>query len=117
MEFGIVGWSYGVIVPKAITFFIDGTAKVFDHHGNPIRDFKGTHAEVVQQLDDLKVEWQKLSCAGFPQLPYEELAKLESLPPTPLDELQKIKNKALRQDCMRARREAIEVLEAELADA
>lgn len=46
-----------------------------------------------------------LTCAGWPQLTYEELVKLPELPPTPVEELLKIPNLTLRRDAVRARRE------------
>lgn len=47
-----------------------------------------------------------IACAGWPQLPYDELKKLPSLPPTPYEELQKIPDPILRRDALRARQEA-----------
>lgn len=47
-----------------------------------------------------------ISCAGWPQLPYEELKKLPEVPPTPASELCKIPDPALRRDALRLRHEA-----------
>jgi hypothetical protein len=139
--FGVQGWSWGSPQPRAITFFLDGTAKVSDQHGRPIRgtsvDNKevlfaitppvhdeaptvraklATHAQVIAALHKERVDWRTLSCAGFPQLPYEELKKLgDALPPTPLEELRKIKDADLRKAAIRARREADEVRDREMA--
>lgn len=35
--FGVQGWTWGEPRPQTITFFLDGTAKVCDQHGRPIR--------------------------------------------------------------------------------
>lgn len=117
-EFGVVGYSYGEIRPTAITFFIDGTTKVSDHRGNRIKDYDGSHQQTIEKLKDAGHDWQKLVWAGFPQLPYEQLAELSQLPPTPIDELAKIKDTSLRKDALRIRREADEAAakELELAD-
>lgn len=115
--FGIQGWEYGEVRPRSITFFTDGTTRVVDHRGNAISEYTGSHASVIARLKDSGIDWQKLDYAGWPQLPYEELKELVKLPPTPLDELQKIANKELRTDAMRMRREsdAAAAEEAELA--
>lgn len=76
-----------------------------------------THAEVVAALVADHIDWQKLPCSGWPQLPYAELKKLPKLPPTPAEELRRIPNTAVRKDALRARREADESLAAELAEA
>ena len=129
--FGVQGWTWGEPRPKSITFFLDGTAKVCDQHGRPIKgtvvdnkevrfahgppssdDMLGsrstfaTHAQVILALTAERVDWLKLDMAGWPQLSYAELVKLPSLPPTPLEELRKIANPALRKDALRARRES-----------
>ena len=133
--FGVQGWTWGEPRPKSITFFLDNTAKVSDQHGRPIKgtvdpstnrevrfasrppaqdDPPGaraglaTHAQVIAALVVERVDWQKLACAGFPQLPYEELKKLPSLPPTPIEELRKIRDPQLRKDALKARREVDE---------
>lgn len=142
--FGIVGWSWGEPRPKTITFFLDGTVKVCDQHGRPIkgtvmngkevlfamtppqsddnptaRAKLATHAQVVAALaaEDPPIDWKKLTCAGWPQLPYADLSKLkDKLPPTPLEELRKIKDPNLRKDSLRARREIDAVMAKELED-
>lgn len=103
--FGIQGWEYGEVRPKCITFFIDGTTKVSDHHGNAIQDYAGTHKEVIVKLREHGLDWQKLDSAGWPQIPYTELKELISAPQTPLDELVKIKNRELRMDAIKYRKE------------
>lgn len=103
--FGIQGWEYGEVRPRAVTFFMDGTTRVSDHRGNAIPELAGTHAEAIAKLQDSGVDWQKLDWAGWPQLPYDQLKELVRLPETPLDELQKIKDKELRADAVRIRRE------------
>ena len=130
--FGVQGWMWGEPRPTSITFFLDNTAKVSDQHGRPIRgvvtpDSKevrfahappsddqapdaraglATHAQIIAALALERVDWQKLSWAGWPQLPYDELKGLPRLPPTPLEELRKIVDPSLRKDAMRVRREA-----------
>lgn len=139
--FGVQGWLYGPPKPTCITFFIDNTAKVSDQYGRPIKgavinnkevyfalgpppdrkdnpnpkDRKNlaTHATVIEVLEKEGVEWQTLTYAGFPQLPYSELKKVKQLPPTPIDELLNIPNPALRRDAIRIRRELDEVMERE----
>lgn len=122
--FGVQGFSWGEPKPKSITFFIDGTTRVSDQHGRPIlramQDNKevrldGPHATVIAALAKERIDWTKLACAGWPQLPYAELMKLKSLPPTPLEELRKISDPAIRKDALRARRESDAVREKELA--
>lgn len=138
--FGVQGWNWGEQRVTSITFFLDGTAMVCDQHGRPI---KGTvvdnkvlkfvttspeiqggdtaarakcarHAEVVAALAVERIDWQTLVCAGWPQLPYAQLKALKELPPTPLEELRKIKDSLLRKDALRIRREVDEAREKEL---
>ena len=52
---------------------------------------------------------QTIACAGWPQLPYEELKKLKVVPPTPAEELRKINDAVLRRDALRYRREVDEM--------
>lgn len=79
------------------------------------RKMYATHAQTIAALDAERVDWTKLACAGFPQLTYDELRALKNLPPTPIEELRKIQDSALRRDALRARREADEVIAAEVA--
>lgn len=58
--------------------------------------------------------FRMIACAGFPQLPYDLLKKLPELPPTPYEELRKIRDSKLRQDALKARRERDEQREKEL---
>lgn len=103
--FGIQGYEYGEVRPKSITFFVDGTARVGDHRGNPIQVYAGSHKEVIVKLEDAGVDWQKLDWAGWPQLEYSELKELGVTLVTPLDELVKIKDKELRTNAIKFRRE------------
>jgi hypothetical protein len=64
-----------------------------------------THAQVIEALTAERIDWQKLTSAGWPQLPYEQLRQLKNLPPTPEEELLKILNPRLRRDALRAKRE------------
>ncbi len=41
---------------------------------------KCTHAQVVEALTNERIDWQTLSCAGWPQLAYDELKKLKPRP-------------------------------------
>lgn len=147
-EFGVQGWNWAEPRLTSITFFLDGTAKVSDQYGRPIKGTiieggkavlfaqkapldpgqtptrencracrrhpshvtceecrKGlaTHAQIIAALTAERIDWQRLDCAGFPQLPAAELAKL-SLPPTSLEELRKIADPQLRKDALAARR-------------
>ena len=70
---------------------------------------------VVAALAEERVDWRTLVCAGWPQLPYTVLKELSELPPTPLEELRKIRDPALRKDALRARREADEIRTKEMA--
>lgn len=136
--FGVQGWTYGEPVPKSITFFLDNTAKVCDKWGRAI---KGTvidnkeiyfapgppsgedtpetrkrfanHVQVIAALKAEQIDWTKLVWAGWPQIPYAELKKLSNLPPTPIEELRKIKDNSLRKDALRARREVDEIIAKE----
>ncbi len=138
--FGPQGWTWGQPIPKTITFFLDGTAKVSDQFGRPIKGVVGqnnrailfapsppgnddhpdarreyaNHQQTIAALEHEKVDWKKLTWAGFPQIPYEELKKLPALPPTPIKELRKIKDSKLRADAIKARREADEARYREL---
>ena len=62
---------------------------------------------------------RQIVCAGWPQLPYEELKKLpvEALPLSPMDDLRCIPDVQLRKDAMRMRREmeAIRLKEVQMA--
>lgn len=55
-----------------------------------------------------------ISCAGWPQLPYEVLKKLPELPPTPEAELLKIRDPQMRKDALRLRREVDAAMAKEL---
>lgn len=122
--FGVQGWTWGEQKPTSITFFLDGKAKVCDQHGRPIRGVvkdgqpvyfeKCTHAQVIAALADERIDWTTLACAGWPQLPYEQLKALKELPPTPLEELRKITDVDLRKDALRIRREVDEARAKEL---
>lgn len=122
--FGVVGWQWGDQKPSSITFFINGTCKVSDQHGRPIKGTvhdnkpvyfdRSTHAQVIAALTEERVDWTKLPCAGWPQLPYAQLKALKDLPPTPLDELKKIQDPQLRKDALRIKREVDEARAKEL---
>jgi hypothetical protein len=149
----------------AVTFFLNGSAKVSDQHGRPIKGFvskegnpiyfdRCTHQQVVEGLAgegiDVIAEMNKtgtpckvckgnrtannkwcqacyhkdsgestglsstLKCAGWPQLRYDMLKKIKELPPTPIEELRKIKDPDLRKDALKIRRELDESRDKEL---
>lgn len=140
--FGPQGFTWGQSIPKGITFFLDNTCTVTDQYGRPIRGVVGldnkptlfapnppdavqdniiiprpqyaTHQKTIEALESERIDWKKLTCAGFPQLPYEELKKLPALPPTPIRELKKIVDKDLRKAAIKARKEADELRAREL---
>lgn len=113
--FGVQGFSWGDQKPSSITFFLDGTCKVSDQHGRPIKGIvkegkaiyfeKCTHQQVIAALYEERVDWTKLPASGWPQLPYSSLKELREIPPTPIAELRKIKDDAMRRDALRMRRE------------
>lgn len=136
--FGVSGFHWGEPRPTSITFFLDNTTKVSDQHGRPMkgavkdgveyrfaqgpptnndnpntRSKLATHAQVIAALAAERIDWTKLSCAGFPQLCYGDLKKMAELPPTPIEELRKIKDHQLRKDALRVRREVDEARAAE----
>lgn len=125
--FGVQGWTWGEQRPTSITFFLDGTAKVSDQHGRPIKGVvkdnkpvyfgRCTHAQLIAALAEERIDWQSLNCAGWPQLPYATLKGLKELPPTPLDELRKITDPELRKDALRMRRETDAAREKEMSAA
>ena len=122
--FGVQGWAWGEQRPSSITFMLNGTCKVSDQHGRPI---KGTvkdnklvyfdrcsHAQVIAALAEERIDWQALTCAGWPQLPYAQLKTLKTLPPTPVEELRKIPDSSLRKDAIKVRCEADAALKEEM---
>lgn len=140
--FGQQSWHWGQPRAKYITFFLDGTAKVSDQHGRPIKGVVGgdnkpvlfaqgppspedppdsriryaSHAQVIECLEAEKIEWEGLCIAGWPQLPYEKLKLLKKIPVTPIKDLKKIPDKELRRAAIKLRREANEAREAELRE-
>lgn len=138
--FGVQGWTWGEPRPRTITFFLDGTVKVCDQHGRPIkgcvvdggkqvkfaltapshddpptgRTGYATHAQVVAALAAERIDWRTLTWSGWPQLPYDDLKQVPALPPTPIEELRKIKDPALRKDSLRVRREIDTALAREM---
>lgn len=56
-----------------------------------------------------------ITCAGWPQLPYSDLIKLPELPPTPIEDLRKIRDPEARKAALRLKCEAIEMREKEMA--
>jgi hypothetical protein len=62
-------------------------------------------AKALQEGNTQVLLDRTITCAGWPQLPYEELKKLGDLPPTPEAELKKIVDHELRRAALRIRRE------------
>jgi len=134
--FGVQGWTWGEQRPSAITFFLDGTCKVSDQHGRPIKGVvkdnkpiyfdRCTHAQVVTALAEERVDWKVLTCAGWPQLPYEQLKALRILPSWPFTEKHTgdkcqcirccIPDPVLRKDSLRIRREVDSAREKEMVE-
>lgn len=140
--FGVQGWMWGPPRPSCITFFIDNTAKVCDQYGRPIRGAiignkeirfainppnpednlverrkLATHVQVIEALAAEQVNWQTLTYAGFPQLPYADLKKVKQLPPTPIEDLLKIANPILRRDAVKMRKELNDIMDKEREEA
>lgn len=123
--FGVQGWAWGPQRPSSITFLLNGTAKVSDQHGRPIKGTirdnrpiyfdKCTHMQVIAELALERVDWMQLNCAGWPQIPYDKLKELDELPPTPIEELRKIVDTDLRKDALRIRREVDAAREKEMS--
>lgn len=75
---------------------------------------EGLRTKLAQTgITDVRV-MRTITCAGWPQLTYEQLMGLPELPPTPLEELQKIRDPKLRRDAMKARREVDDLRAKEL---
>jgi hypothetical protein len=73
-----------------------------------------THVEVVAALTKEGVDWTKLTWAGMPQLPYEQLCELPGLQTASIEQLRKIPDAALRKDALRFRREQDEARRKEI---
>lgn len=139
--FGVQGWIWGEQRPTSITFFLDGTAKVSDQHGRPIKGVvrdgkptyfdKCTHAQVIAALEEERIDWKQLTCAGWPQLSYDELKKLKNIPPWPFSRehnpsssngtqctciVCSIKDPKLRKDALRLRQETGQLIEREMQE-
>lgn len=81
-----------------------------------------THAEVIAALSADRVDWRTLTRAGWPQLPYEEMKKLDKLPPYPFNEIHNadhpacsclrcsVKDPAVRRDITRIKAEYVDAV-------
>ena len=49
--FGVQGWDWGPQRPSAVTFFLNGTAKVSDQHGRPIKGVVNPETQVATLFD------------------------------------------------------------------
>jgi hypothetical protein len=76
--------------------------------GMSLKQAHDLRSRLVAEGNSMVTVARTIACAGWPQLPYEELKKLPELPPTPLDELRKIRDPQFRKDALRVRREADE---------
>jgi hypothetical protein len=93
-EFGVTGWRWAAPIPSSVTFYLDGTASVFDQYGRPIKGVVlpngkeckfattppkaddsdvvlrkqfATHAEVVEIMLSEKVDLiQEMNSVGTP---------------------------------------------------
>jgi hypothetical protein len=73
-----------------------------------------THAQVIAALVGERIDWLKLSLAGTPQLPYEELKKYPYLSYVEERHLRRIPDPQIRRDILRVKREVDEAREKEL---
>lgn len=88
-----------------------------------------SHLDVIEALAHERIDWQTLTHAGWPQLPYAELKKIKSLPFWPFSADHdpaptagafctcvtcSIRNPQIRKDAIRARHEWKEAREAEV---
>lgn len=100
--------------------WLDYEVRYRDRGGNKVRP--GLTLEAANKLRDRLIKdgthvdgvFRSITCAGWPQLPYDELLELDELPPTPIEELKKIPNAQLRKDALRIRREKNEAMAKEL---
>ncbi len=143
--FGVEGWVWGPQRPVSITFFLDGSALVADQWGRPIRGAVGkdgksylfatspplankegvvrprpelaSHAQVIASLAEERVDWTKLTLAGWPQVPEEMLLHLKEFPPTAVEELVKIPDRKMRRAALKMRRKVDEERAKEAAAA
>lgn len=82
----------------------DGTMKA--QGGFSLMDAAKRQAKLLQEGNGSVMTERAIACAGWPQLPYDQLKKMaDLLPPTPAEELRKINDPKLRQDALRMRRE------------
>ena len=113
--FGIQGFSYANPIPHGITFMLDDTTVVYDQYGRVCTgkaipgdkdrkcEYEGTHKEVIERLRANGIDWQNLSWAGFPQLPYSDLKKLKHIPQElSEDDWKKVPHGTIRKDMKRA---------------
>jgi hypothetical protein len=84
----------------------DNTDKL--RSGMSFKEAHALQAKLIQEGIRFVLLGRTISCAGWPQLKYEDLKKIPELPPTPLEELRKIRDTQLRRDAMRIRREVDE---------
>lgn len=72
--------------------------------------------QIIQQGNREVIVCRTVEFAGWPQLPYEELKKLTQLPPTPEEELRRIRDPQLRRDALRIKHEFETARAAKTAD-
>lgn len=82
--------------------------------GLTLEDASKMQVRLLQEGKTAVLMERAIACAGWPQLKYSELVKLPETPPTPLEELMKIRDPELRKDALRRRREVDAAREKEL---
>ena len=97
-----------------VRYFDQGGAKRVKN-GLKLEDATKLQHKLLAEGKVTAVMSRSIVCAGWPQLPYDELKKLPELPPTPIAELARIRDLKLRKDALRIRREVDEVGRAEMA--
>lgn len=70
------------------------------------REVLATHAQVIAALEAERIDYAKLTVAGVPQLPYEQLKALGCRITNDVDSIRRIPDPALRRDMLRVKEEA-----------
>lgn len=94
---------------------IDSQGRRRAHSGLTFQEAAKVQARLVQDGNRDVTTVREIVCAGWPQLPYEELKKLPEIPPTPTEELRRIRDPQLRKDALRMRGEMDESYKKETA--
>ena len=91
----------------------DGSNRV--HANLTLTEAVKLQERLLQEGNNLTSLGRTIVCAGWPQLPYDDLKKLPELPPTPREELEKIRDPKIRKDALRVKAEVMAAREKELA--